>query len=533
VYNLRMSYAGLLTILLGTVVGAGAQKVQNGTIRVNTRLVEVNVVARDKSGPVADLRKEDFTILDGGKPRPVDLFAVSGAGSRKQGSLGPMPPRVASNIRNADGEIPESATVILFDMMNASNDGATKNLTDGDDQNEAVRQLVGYLRTMREGDRVALFVLGYQLHAIQDFTGDPDVLARAAQRLAELDRAGIEVTTRAQLAVLLEPPPISNPDGSVTYVGAPGFANAMVTVSAINRAVATADAFEAIALHMSGLPGRKNVVWMSAGFPFKPVVPERRLGVQAQAPVETPDDFSGQLNRASKALNDANVAVYPVDYQGLNGSYPEVIMMRLAAATGGSVAYRTNDLTGAVATAVADADASYTLGFYPTDDRSDGKLRDLTVKVNRKDVELRYRPGYYSSSKAIPEKQRQGIVSRLLAGNVNSSQIGLVAMEEPDPATPGSHKVTISIDAANLHLVQKGDRRTGQLSLTMRLESSKSKNAQVGAIPLNFTEEQFQNALKRGFVIRQTIHAEPNDQLRIVVQDEATGLTGALRLPLP
>ena len=66
----------------------------------------------------------------------------------------------------------------------------------------------------------------------------------------------------------------------------------------------------------------------------------------------------------------------------------------------------------------------------------------------------------------------------------------------------------------------------------MRLETSKSKNVQAGAIPLNFTEEQFQNVLKRGFVIRQTVQTGPSDRLRIVVQDQSTGLAGAVWLPL-
>jgi len=32
----------------------------SSTIRVTTRLVQVNVIARDKNGPVSDLKKEDF-----------------------------------------------------------------------------------------------------------------------------------------------------------------------------------------------------------------------------------------------------------------------------------------------------------------------------------------------------------------------------------------------------------------------------------------------------------------------------------------
>jgi hypothetical protein len=282
---------------------------------------------------------------------------------------------------------------------------------------------------------------------------------------------------------------------------------------------------------MSGLPGRKNLVWMSAGFPFKPVVAQRKVGVQAQAPVETPDDFSAQLKRASKALNDANVAVYPVDYQGLSGNYPEVMML-LATATGGNVTYHTNDLTEAVTTAVADADVSYTLGFYTADSRDDGKLHDIKVKVDHKDADLHYRAGYYASGSIVPEKQRQAIVGELLSSDTNSSQIALAVSGAPDSAAPGTYKITISVDSTHLELVPKGDRRVGQLNLIMRLESSKAKKSLVGAIPLSFTPEQFQNVMKHGFVIHQTVQAGPKDRLRIIVQDQSTGKAGAVWLPL-
>jgi VWFA-related protein len=449
-------------------------------------------------------------------------------------------PGFASNRINAAGEVPESATVILFDTLNSSNDGtsqtdalgrqtnnvpqlgaATNNLTAITDQKEAIRQLVNYLRTIREGDRVALFVLGSQLHVLQDFTGDPNTLIRAAARIRDLDQAGVEVTSMDQLTTLM------STDSTPMF----DFASAMTMSSTLIRATATADAFEAIARHMSGLPGRKNLIWMSAGFPFKPIVRQRTLGVQAQPAVENANDFSDQLKRAEKALNDANVAVYPVDYQGLNGNYPEV-MMRLAGATGGNVTYHTNDLTAAVATAIADGDVSYTLGFYSSDKREDGKLHDIKVKVDQKDVDLHYRSGYYSTPRTLTEKQRKTIVGELLSSEVNSSQIGLVVTADPDPATPGSWKITISVDSSHLNLTPKGDRQIGQLSLVMRLESSKSKDLLAGAIPLSFTEEQFQNVVKHGFVIHQTVQTSSNDRLRIVVQDQSTGLTGAVWVPL-
>src|SRR5262249_36803606 len=117
------------TLLLSSSIVVGGQAVQDGTIRVSTQLVEVSVVVRDKNGAVVDLHKDDFTLLDNGKPQRIDLFDVFDARTQKQVSIGAMPRGVASNVRNAAGEIPKSATVILFDMLNSSNDGENREAT--------------------------------------------------------------------------------------------------------------------------------------------------------------------------------------------------------------------------------------------------------------------------------------------------------------------------------------------------------------------------------------------------------------------
>src|SRR2546421_10922042 len=123
---MRMGHVALFTVLLATAAIAGAQTVPDGTIRVTTRLVQISVVVRDKNGPVAGLTKEAFTVLDNGKPQRIDIFSASDSRNRKQASLGNMPPGVASNMMNAAGEVPSTATVILFDLMNSSNDGGSQ-----------------------------------------------------------------------------------------------------------------------------------------------------------------------------------------------------------------------------------------------------------------------------------------------------------------------------------------------------------------------------------------------------------------------
>ena len=45
-------------------------------LRVNTRLVEVDVVVHSKGAAVADLKPGDFTVLDNGKPQKIAAFGV-------------------------------------------------------------------------------------------------------------------------------------------------------------------------------------------------------------------------------------------------------------------------------------------------------------------------------------------------------------------------------------------------------------------------------------------------------------------------
>ena len=51
-------------------------------VRVNTRLVEVDVVVRARNGPVEDLKPGDFTVFDQGKPQRIATFSVSSTQDR-------------------------------------------------------------------------------------------------------------------------------------------------------------------------------------------------------------------------------------------------------------------------------------------------------------------------------------------------------------------------------------------------------------------------------------------------------------------
>jgi hypothetical protein len=66
------------------------------TFSAGTKLVQVDVVARNKDGPAAALTKADFTVLDNGKPQKISCFSVRS--NRASGSVSvPLPAGAVSN----------------------------------------------------------------------------------------------------------------------------------------------------------------------------------------------------------------------------------------------------------------------------------------------------------------------------------------------------------------------------------------------------------------------------------------------------
>src|SRR6202035_4035794 len=78
------------------------------------------------------------------------------------------------------------------------------------------------------------------------------------------------------------------------------------------RAKETLAGLEAIGNHLARVPGRKNLVWVSGSFPFSMGIDETLMD-----PRREHRTFQEEAERASRALNNANVAIYPVDARGL------------------------------------------------------------------------------------------------------------------------------------------------------------------------------------------------------------------------
>ncbi len=183
-------------ITLATALTAFAQE---AIFRSGTRLVEVDVVVRDKNGPVTGLTKDDFALFDcsaserspypnqrfnpcKGKRERIDLFRevseASGSPTASPTAATRLPPGAVSNRTTAEGKPINSATVVIIDQLNTPFDLKEYERT----------RAAEFLQNIGGNNRIALYSLGKDLHLLQDFTGDPKKLMASIAKLDSGDQ---------------------------------------------------------------------------------------------------------------------------------------------------------------------------------------------------------------------------------------------------------------------------------------------------------------------------------------------------------
>jgi len=323
------------------------------------------------------------------------------------------------------------------------------------------------------------------------------------------------------------------------------------------RGMDTKFVLEAIAHHLANVPGRKSLIWVTTSFPlFNP-----DLGI----------DFRPDMDEASRALNEANTALYAVDARGLIGALSGLTaisnaesagpqsqvqfrqqmsmgrranidpfdapgagvdtMNTLAGLTGGLVFYnKSNAIEESIRTAVDDGELTYTLGFYPLQEREDGVRHALKVGVDRRGVSLRYRENYEASKTPSAATERP-TSEALLTDPLDATQLELVAETSPDQARPGSWRVRVSVDLHNVQLARQNDTWVGAVDVSWFIEGSRT--ARTMTTNVKIPEDQLAAALEKGIVVNDSIAPDGQaGELRIVVQDRATGAAGSVRVPL-
>ncbi len=436
-------------LALPLFIGAMLVAQEQPLVRVNTQLVEVDVVVKGKSGPIANLTQDDFTILDQGKRQKIAAFAVRTGQSAPPGRPGLLPSKPGAVSNRANGT---STTVFLFDSLNTADQ--TLGIPSSP---QAVMRLAAlkYLRAAQKGDQYAVYTLAKSIRVVEDFTDDIPRVTRAVDRVwpehspdQGADDFGDELLAQ-----------ISDLHDATANAMQKNAIKEMEDAALKNRALITAQALESIARHLQGIPGRKKLVWMSSSFPA--VRTEQRthngmLTIEHQ-------EFGREIDHAVRALNDANVAIYPIDprdpYNAGLGAEGIDTMNIFAEGTGGKAFYNLGDIAGAIKAAVEDSEITYALGFYPQNVKLDGSYHKLSVEVAKKGLEVRARKGYYASESKPPgEKERKKSIGEILDNPLEATGIGLTALAEPVRGKPGVYDLALTFDLSGIHMEREADR---------------------------------------------------------------------------
>jgi VWFA-related protein len=362
-----------------------------------------------------------------------------------------------------------------------------------------------------------------------------------------------------------------------------------------NRIEITAAALKAIAQHIAIIPGRKNLVWVSGGFPIQMGIPEigkpdnstlsanlpnnqsLTTGGCAARPNQLPcpnrdsGTFDDLAKRAAEALNQANVAIYPVDAGGVagiptmevggpggalnpaggimptaqtNGSLMAELDTRdtsklLAMQTGGLAFYGNNDVRGALKQAFSDGNSAYTIGFYPNHGEWNGKYRKLKIRTTTEGAKLRYRAGYYADAeKRNSDEARAKEAMRMAATSpLDATGLGMIVTGKLSGA-PADRKVEVHVglDPKQLLLQQTGTHRTGAVDLyfVQRDAGGETLAAENQRIAINFDDKQYEYLGTGGFVLGKHLTIVPQAaDLRVFVQDTSSEALGSVTIPVP
>ncbi len=501
-----------------------AQEPESPVFRANTRLVQVDVVVKGKDVPVGGLTKDDFEIFDNGKPQQVAVFSVREV-DRTPAPAAPLPQGVVTNRPGYSGTDPVSATVILIDGENTYPDVLS-----------GLQMLDGAPRR----ELVAVYALGTTVRVLQDFTDD---------------RAALKAALESYIA---SPSPHLDDGDAGVYAGMTDNSTAAGREWNLQQqARITAAAFESIARHMKGLPGRKKLIWISSAFPITLTQQYVRNGTVTREFTNVSDYVFGPI----KLLNEANIAIYPVDPRGgamcvppppvaTKGPPPPLppcmadgsltTMIRLADMTGGKTYYLQNFVKYGIEEAFADTDLTYTLGFYPTEEGLNGSQHTLSVKVKRKGVDVRYRRNYMAETATAPltEKFLKATLSSWVNQSLEATEIRILAAATPAINKPGYYDVEVAVDASALKLEEKNGRFVGSFEMAIVPDVRIKPKGLHQVVQVNLTRERLVAALESGIVVINQVRVT-NDagkalgkKLHLVVMDQATGKAGSVRIPI-
>jgi VWFA-related protein len=548
-------------------------------LHANVNLVLVDVVVTERGNAVHGLERSRFHVFEDGHEEKITAFdevipngAPSASAAAAQAAL---LPHTYSNLPVYPAAT--AANVLLLDALN----------TPMENQAEMREQALAYLGGMTPGTAMAIFTLSTHLQMIRGFSTDTAELASAVEK----GKSG------AGQSALMNPTDPQSLNPTANELALTGNAIAQVKQQLANEAAfqtdqrvnMTLDAMKQLSRYLSGIPGRKNVIWFSGSFPIA-LDPNDQL----TEPMRNLRSYTDEVREANELLASARVAVYPVDARGVmtqtsaSASYkprPNVAsgrvnlpapaqddvalqrqtesehasMQRIADATGGKAFLHTNDLKGAMQNALENGSSYYTVGYVPPKG-PDGQFRKIQVRLDGARYDLAYRRGYVAVAKKQGGNENREDSNALNGatqhGAPQATQVLFQArvLDATDPLLKGIHLpegpagemattlkgpvhryiAELTVDAHTLSFTELPD---GQHQANLKFGmvafdvEGKRTNFLGKSITVKLPQEQFEQVIAHGVRVRMALDMPAGDGfVRIAVEDVDADRVGSLEV---
>jgi VWFA-related protein len=549
---------------------SSVQKDTEGVVRISVTLVQVDVAVTDKKGrPVTDLKAGDFEIYEDGRrqqitsfssvsPEPAEAPAPSVAASKTTERYLPPPP--PPNLRPS--QVRRTIALVVDDL--------TLTVESAPFVRQALKKFVD--EQMQPGDLVAIIRTAAGMGALQMFTADKRILYAAIERVRWSPSSNTLYTFAPVTTNAVNPDKnaassekaLSMRDDVRPSTKDPRTTPPERATDELDRfrqevfSIGTLGALDFVVRALRDLPGRKSVVLFSEGL---------RIYNREQSVLRVRD----AVRNLTDLANRSSSVIYTMDARGLQpltitaaddltGDFgnenqakwlseaPAYTAQRrddffesqdglnyLAQQTGGFFIRNTNDLAGGIRRVLKDQGSYYLIGFVPDEStfkRDRSGFHALKVKVNRPDVRIRTRSGFFGVSDDEDKSRQKTLGQSLLAAlssPFKSGDIGLrlTSMLGVDPQKGPFVSSLLHIDATELTFANEAN---GQRKASFEVaaftfgDNGRVVDQNIRGYTVHMTEREYEHTLKTGIFYRVNLPIKKPGayQLRTAVRDTAS-----------
>lgn len=551
---------GAAGLMLATALAAAqAPPTPEVTFKVEVNYVEEDVRVVDRDGNfVRGLKQEDFQVFEDGRPQKVQTFGmvdIPNTRLRKPRYLAPealpIEPDVAVNKQVLDGRL---YLIVLDDYHVAPL------------RSQNVRHLARrfVLEKLGPDDQAAVVVTSGLTRASQDFTQNRRLLVEAIENFVgqKMPSAGVARNESKSRDMDSQGQPIDDAGDPITIDPANRFVADDRATERMFQTRQALNSLRSIAEWMSAIQGRrKAIIYISEGADYN-LYDIFTGGDPSTFSFESFNMIQTETWDTVSAASRSNVQIYSVDPRGLTtlaqedieigglaaGAYlgPKQLAQELqtsqdnlrvlAEETGGIAFVGRNNFDAAFDRIVQENSAYYVLGYYSTNERRDGRLRHITVRVaGYPDAQVTYRKRYAAPRGRAPRNTAAGkpldpsktVTAELISTMASplpktGIQLRVTAIAKKGAGRNSDVEVLIDTLGRDLTFTEKNGTFNNRLSLSVGVFNKQGKSvfAERPDVDLNLRPESHARVTQNGVRLLRHLSLPPGRyQLRVAAQD--------------